>query len=84
MTVEKDVCGACGIGTVTRFENRTISIEHEGLAVEVEGLSGAECGACGDIIFDPASAIRYAEAGDQLEDLVGRTCRQICAASARS
>jgi HTH-type transcriptional regulator/antitoxin MqsA len=70
MTFETDVCGVCGIGTLTRFENRTISIEHEGLAAKVEGLSGAECSACGDILFDPASAIRYAEAGDHLEDLV--------------
>src|ERR1700731_3024233 len=70
MTDSKEVCGNCGIGTLTRFENRDFTIEHEGLNVKVEGLSGAECGACGDIIFDPASAVLYAEAGDRLEDLV--------------
>jgi HTH-type transcriptional regulator/antitoxin MqsA len=51
---------------MTRFENETFTIEHAGMRTEVEGLSGWRCGECGEVEFDPASAHRYAAAGDDL------------------
>jgi HTH-type transcriptional regulator/antitoxin MqsA len=51
---------------MTRFENKTLTIEHGGSRIEVEGLSGWRCGACGEVEFDADSARRYAAAGDEL------------------
>lgn len=51
---------------MTRFEGKTFTIEHAGMAATVEGLSGWRCGACGEVEFDPDSAQRYAAAGDAL------------------
>ena len=51
---------------MTRFDHKVFTIEHAGMHVEVQGLSGWECGSCGDVEFDPESAKRYAEAGDEL------------------
>ena len=51
---------------MTRFENKTSTIEHGGSRIEVEGLSGWRCGACGEVEFDADSARRYAAAGDEL------------------
>src|SRR5437588_12019986 len=51
---------------MTRFENKTFTIEHGGSRIEVEGLSGWRCGACGEVEFDAHSARRYAAAGDEL------------------
>jgi HTH-type transcriptional regulator/antitoxin MqsA len=49
-----------------RFENETFAIEHAGAGVEVRGLSGWRCRACGEVEFDAGSARRYAAAGDKL------------------
>ena len=60
-------CASCGSRKgMERFENETITIEHAGMKAEVEGLSGWRCHACPEVEFDPASAARYAKAGDEL------------------
>jgi len=51
---------------MTRFEDETFTIEHGGNRIEVAGLSGWRCGACGEVEFDTDSARRYAAAGDEL------------------
>ena len=51
---------------MARFEDETLTIEHGGMKIEVEGLSGWRCGACGEVEFDADSARRYAAAGDEL------------------
>ena len=48
-----------------RFENKTFTLKHGGSRIEVEGLSGWRCGACGEVEFDADSARRYAAAGDE-------------------
>ena len=49
-----------------RFENKTFVVEHGGMRTQVKGLSGWRCGRCGEAEFDPQSAARYAQAGDEL------------------
>lgn len=49
-----------------RFEGETFTIEHAGISVTLEGLSGWRCEACGEVEFDAESAQRYAAAGDEL------------------
>lgn len=51
---------------MTRFENKTFTIEHDGLAAKVKELSGWRCSACDEVEFDAESARRYAAAGDEL------------------
>jgi HTH-type transcriptional regulator / antitoxin MqsA len=51
---------------MTRFEDQTFTIEHAGRKIQVEGLSGWRCDACGEVEFDADSARRYAAAGDEL------------------
>ena len=60
-------CASCGSRKgMTRFENETFTVEHEGRKVKIEGLSGWRCGACDEVEFDVGSAKRYAAAGDKL------------------
>jgi HTH-type transcriptional regulator/antitoxin MqsA len=49
-----------------RFENKTLVVEHAGMRAQVKGLSGWRCRACSEVEFDPQSAERYAQAGDEL------------------
>lgn len=51
---------------MTHFEGQTFEIEYAGTRARVPGLSGWQCGACGEVEFDAASARRYATAGDAL------------------
>jgi HTH-type transcriptional regulator/antitoxin MqsA len=51
---------------MTHFENETFTIDHAGMNVRVEGLSGWRCGSCGEVEFDAESARRYAAIGDEL------------------
>ena len=51
---------------LTRFDGETFTVEHAGQKVQVEGLSGWRCGACGEVEFDAESARQYAAAGDAL------------------
>ena len=51
---------------MTRFKNKSFTIEHAGRRAKVEGLSGWICGACDEVEFDADSARRYAAAGDEL------------------
>jgi HTH-type transcriptional regulator/antitoxin MqsA len=55
-----------GSAALTRFENEVATIEHAGLSVIVENLSGWRCAACDEVEFDADSAARYAAAGDAL------------------
>jgi HTH-type transcriptional regulator/antitoxin MqsA len=57
-----------------RFENETFTVAHSGMSTKVGGLSGWRCRACGEIEFDPESASKYSQAGD---DLVRRAHRFI-------
>jgi HTH-type transcriptional regulator/antitoxin MqsA len=51
---------------MARFEGKTFTIDHAGMTVRVQGLSGWRCGTCDEVEFDPDSARRYAAAGDEL------------------
>ncbi len=51
---------------MTRFEDKTSTIEHGGYRIGVKGLSGWRCDACGEVEFDADSTRRYAAAGDEL------------------
>lgn len=60
-------CANCGTrNSMTRFENESFTIRHEGFTAKVRALSGWRCGACEEVEFDPQSAMQYAEAGDAL------------------
>ncbi|MDM9649042.1 type II toxin-antitoxin system MqsA family antitoxin [Rhizobium sp. S163] len=48
------------------FANETHQVVFRDMKVDVEGLSGFRCGACGEIEYDHESAERYAAAGDAL------------------
>lgn len=52
--------------TMKRFEKETFVVDHAGMSVAVEGLSGWRCRNCGEVEFDARSAKRYAAAGDEL------------------
>jgi len=60
-------CMQCGSReTMARFDGETFTLTHAGRRAMVESLSGCRCPACGEVAFDPESAARYAEAGDNL------------------
>ncbi|NTF06835.1 type II toxin-antitoxin system MqsA family antitoxin [Agrobacterium rubi] len=62
-----DICMCCDSGArMNAFSNETHRIEHRGLAVEVDGLSGVRCPTCGEIEYHAQSAERYATASDSL------------------
>jgi HTH-type transcriptional regulator/antitoxin MqsA len=61
------ICVCCEAGDeMVPFEGETHRINYRGRTVDVDGLSGFRCPACGEIEFDAASAERYADAGDAL------------------
>ncbi len=64
--MSNDFCPECGTSHLTRFEGEIFTVEHKGAVLQVEAVSGWRCGHCGEVMFDPASAARYAEAGDIL------------------
>jgi HTH-type transcriptional regulator/antitoxin MqsA len=51
---------------MVRFESETVVIEHAGMSLNVDGLSGWRCADSDEIEFDKDSAHRYAAAGDEL------------------
>lgn len=57
-------CESCR--AMTRFEGETFEVEYAGSKAKVDGLSGWRCENCGEVVFDAASAKRYAAAGDAL------------------
>lgn len=60
-------CVQCESGEqMQRFEGESFTVTHAGMSATVDGLSGWRCPACGEVEFDPESAARYAEAGDNL------------------
>jgi HTH-type transcriptional regulator/antitoxin MqsA len=67
MTMTTRSCISCGSRRgMERFENKTFVVAHAGMRAPVKGLSGWRCRACNEIEFDPQSATRYAQAGDEL------------------
>lgn len=61
------ICVCCEAGAeMVPFEGETHRVDYCGQSVDVDGLSGFRCPACGEIEFDAASAERYADAGDAL------------------
>lgn len=61
------ICVCCEAGAeMVRFEGETHRVDYRDQSVDVDGLSGFRCPACGEIEFDTASAERYAAAGDAL------------------
>jgi HTH-type transcriptional regulator / antitoxin MqsA len=59
-------CGHCGARAMKRFTGRSFTVSYGDARSVVSGLSGWKCGECAQIVFDRASAKRYAGAGDQL------------------
>jgi HTH-type transcriptional regulator/antitoxin MqsA len=60
-------CQNCGSrGAVRPFKDEAFTIEHAGMSVAVDKLSGWRCGSCDEVEFDAPSARRYAAAGDKL------------------
>lgn len=59
-------CARCGNRGLRRFGAEAMTVEHRGASSVVAGLSGWRCNACGEVMFDAASAARYAAAGDHL------------------
>jgi len=60
-------CFICGTPDgMTRFEGRSETISVKGMERRVDDLSGWECHACSDGMYDPDSAERHAKAGDEL------------------
>lgn len=71
------LCIYCGSPAgMNAFSNETHSIDHRGLMVDVDGLSGLRCAACGEIEYDAQSAVRYAEASDALVLKIRRSAGQ--------
>lgn len=61
------ICVCCEAGSeMVPFNGETHRVDYRGRSVDVDGLSGFRCPACGEIEFDAASAERYAAAGDAL------------------
>ena len=65
MATRKRKCAQCG-AMLRAFGPEAFAVEHRGRSVRVPGLSGWRCAGCGEIEFDAASAVRYAEASDGL------------------
>jgi HTH-type transcriptional regulator/antitoxin MqsA len=60
-------CSNCGSRSgMVRFKGETFTIAYNGRKSRVEDLSGWRCAKCGEVEFEPASARRYAAAGDAL------------------
>ena len=60
------MCANCGAPGAVPFRDETLRVSHQGVSVDVKGLSGRRCSSCGEIEFDRRSAKRYAAAGDKL------------------
>jgi HTH-type transcriptional regulator/antitoxin MqsA len=51
---------------MTRFDDERFIVDHAGMTMTVDGLSGWRCDVCDEVEFDAESAQRYAAAGDTL------------------
>lgn len=51
---------------MTPFEDEALEVCYGGESIPLHPLSGWLCQGCGERIFDPDSALRWAEAGDRL------------------
>jgi HTH-type transcriptional regulator/antitoxin MqsA len=65
MAKKSHACGECG-EPAREFGPEDFTVKHRGRAVVVRALSGWRCGSCNEVEFDDESAMRYAEAGDNL------------------
>lgn len=60
-------CGNCGgSDCMQHFDHQTFIVKHCGQEQVVNDLAGWKCKFCGEVVFDSASAKRYAEVGDKL------------------
>jgi len=59
-------CPHCGSREWEYFKGETFVVSHCGLTAKEKGLAGWRCRACHEVVFDKASAKRYAAAGDKL------------------
>lgn len=59
-------CGSCGAAEMVSFCGESLTVDYRDRQATVENLSGFRCALCGEIEFEPESAVRYAEAGDAL------------------
>lgn len=67
MTIEIRLCPTCCCDKpMKRFRNKTVTLNYEGEAMELGGLSGWGCQVCGEMDFDRAFRVAYAKAGDGL------------------
>lgn len=75
-------CFSCGAPEGMRhFECRAETMSVKGMERRLDDLSGWECQACGEVIFDPDSALRYSNASDELviagRQMIGNEMKRI-------
>lgn len=67
MKVNYQDCVCCGAPQgMTRFEQEAMAVSYRQFDSVVKGLSGWRCQDCSEVEFDPESAVKYGQAGDQL------------------
>ncbi len=64
--MKRAVCPDCGSKEWKPFEGETFEVSYRGVTEKEKGLSGWRCHSCDEVVFDRASAERYAAAGDKL------------------
>ncbi|MCX7077892.1 MAG: type II toxin-antitoxin system MqsA family antitoxin [Pseudomonas sp.] len=65
--MKKQDCASCGAQNgMQHFEARAFTVDFKQLNRAIRDLSGWQCQVCDEIEFDPQSAVRYSQAGDQL------------------
>lgn len=65
--MSKHDCYTCGAPNAMRpFKGRDFTVTFKQLTRHVSNLTGKECSECAEVEFDAPSAVRYAQAGDEL------------------
>lgn len=60
-------CVCCGAkDAMVGFDHRSRQVAYKGLTRSIHDLAGRECSHCGEVEFSVESAVRYAQAGDEL------------------
>ncbi|MBV4475855.1 type II toxin-antitoxin system MqsA family antitoxin [Pseudomonas botevensis] len=75
-------CFSCGAPEGMRhFKGRGETMSVKGMEQRLDDLSGWECQACAEVIFDPGSAERYSDACDELviagRQMIGNEMKRI-------
>ncbi|MCU0119349.1 type II toxin-antitoxin system MqsA family antitoxin [Pseudomonas sp. B2M1-30] len=75
-------CFSCGAPEGMRhFKGRGETMSVKGMERRLDDLSGWECQACAEVIFDPGSAERYSDACDELviagRQMIGNEMKRI-------